>query len=1159
MNDEFPRRPADDDPDRQPDYGFGAGPLFRDQVPPGGGPGAAGGPGSTGFHDASLFREPAGPAGAPAVPGLDYGSGGDYGTGILPGFGGRSAPAASARVAPAAPTAPTAPPAPKAPSPGAFSHAGPNTFSGGAAAPATAPSAAPPAPAPGADPQWAPNEGPLRVVPAEQASALLRIKLPENPPVPSTSLRGDAPIEEIVEASQMLHRVSPAKATALPGDVLALTTATMVVPMPGAAFHGVRTIRRSARLTASVPPDLASRAEADLLSDTVEQFFGDFDAIGRELEAQRAGGVPAGAVSGARSVPAVPGRGAEVRAAEASQPPMVPGQYQPSAPPAGRYGVPTQVPGYDAARRSPVGMRYLGGIFHDSSGESSFYDPSTEALVPMGAAAISASDFRRTAPAITRPAPPLRTPTTPRTPRTPSPRTVPMARAAAAPSPARGGHTGYSEYPGSDETKVLPKEHWSDHHPDHHRRGRRRGRVALVSALSVTLAFGALYGAALAFEGQVPQGTVVDGVAIGGMSRTAAEAKLTAALDPTLDAPIRLTADGTTFQLPPDKAGLQIDYAATIAAAAAGRTDPAVAIPALVGSGREVRLQVSVDRAVLKAALTNVTAGFTKPMVDGSVIFPGGVPTPIAPRPGREIDVDAAVDAVVSAFDDGVTSVHVAAMAHEKSGNAGSSAIALAAYAVPMQSAAKPAPALAAAGAFPAPPVALTVHAVQPTVTPAAVAQAMQDFARPAMSGSVTLITGSVKTVLKPAILGRHLAIEPDGHGGLAPKLDGAGIRAELDHDALAKLEQLPTDASFTVSGGRPVLVPGKSGVGYAPAAIQSAVLPVLTKTSSSQRVATVPIGPLPPALTTEAAQALGIRDVMGSYTAPFTAATQRTANVKRAAELVRGQIVQPGQAFSLNQVLGARTAANGFVPAGGSQSGSGSGSASAQDAGSATSLVATALFNAEYLAGLKDLEHHPHATVTDHFPPGMEAAVAFPDVDLKFQNDSGAPVYLWTSATDNAVTVAVLGQKAYDAVQTETSPHYAPVQPKTTYSAASSCVAGDGVPGFQVDVTRTLTKAGQDPVREVFHSSYAAQDKVVCGTAGSSSSAGGTGPTPAGTPTGAQNGPAHESTTGGPAAAPSGTPAGGGTSGAPAETTAPAGSDGSLLGGLLGAPSSRH
>src|SRR5205807_9501001 len=129
---------------------------------------------------------------------------------------------------------------------------------------------------------------------------------------------------------------------------------TMVVPMPGAAPGA-----RPARLTASVPPDLASRAEADLLSDTVEQFFGDFDAIGRELKAQRAGGVAeAGARAGAggraaagtgsglgagasgrvgSAAAAGPGIGA---GAEASQPPAVPGQHAPAAPAAGRYGLP---------------------------------------------------------------------------------------------------------------------------------------------------------------------------------------------------------------------------------------------------------------------------------------------------------------------------------------------------------------------------------------------------------------------------------------------------------------------------------------------------------------------------------------------------------------------------------------------------------------------------------------------------------------------------------------------------------------------------------------------------------------------------------------------------------------------------------------------------
>ena len=55
------------------------------------------------------------------------------------------------------------------------------------------------------------------------------------------------------------------------------------------------------------------------------------------------------------------------------------------------------------------------------------------------------------------------------------------------------------------------------------------------------LACGGAYGTALALEGQVPKGTVVDGVGIGGLSRSAAEAKLATALAPRLSAPLLLT------------------------------------------------------------------------------------------------------------------------------------------------------------------------------------------------------------------------------------------------------------------------------------------------------------------------------------------------------------------------------------------------------------------------------------------------------------------------------------------------------------------------------------------------------------------------------------------------------------------------------------------
>ena len=57
-----------------------------------------------------------------------------------------------------------------------------------------------------------------------------------------------------------------------------------------------------------------------------------------------------------------------------------------------------------------------------------------------------------------------------------------------------------------------------------------------------------------------------------------------------------------------------------------------VAIPAMVGLRRTESLRTSIDRTALRAAIAKATAAFNRPMVDGGVTFPGGVPTPIDPR-----------------------------------------------------------------------------------------------------------------------------------------------------------------------------------------------------------------------------------------------------------------------------------------------------------------------------------------------------------------------------------------------------------------------------------------------------------------------------------------------------------------------------------------------
>ena len=68
---------------------------------------------------------------------------------------------------------------------------------------------------------------------------------------------------------------------------------------------------------------------------------------------------------------------------------------------------------------------------------------------------------------------------------------------------------------------------------------------------------------------------------------------------------------------------------------------------------------------------------------------------------------------------------------------------------------------------------------------------------------------------------------------------------------------------------------------------------------------------------------------------------------------------------------------------------------------------VATTVFNAAYEAGLKITERTNHALYISHYPQGRDATVNYPDVDLKFVNDTGQWLLLRTWVGPSSLTVA--------------------------------------------------------------------------------------------------------------------------------------------------------
>lgn len=117
----------------------------------------------------------------------------------------------------------------------------------------------------------------------------------------------------------------------------------------------------------------------------------------------------------------------------------------------------------------------------------------------------------------------------------------------------------------------------SDHVRASGRTGRRLPRrLVLASVVGIIVVLLVIVVRALTIAGEVPGGTRVAGIEIGGLSPGAAEAKLSRELSDDAERPIAVTAAGHRFSISPAEAGLALDVKATVAAAGGGAPLPSI-------------------------------------------------------------------------------------------------------------------------------------------------------------------------------------------------------------------------------------------------------------------------------------------------------------------------------------------------------------------------------------------------------------------------------------------------------------------------------------------------------------------------------------------------------------------------------------------------------
>ena len=172
-----------------------------------------------------------------------------------------------------------------------------------------------------------------------------------------------------------------------------------------------------------------------------------------------------------------------------------------------------------------------------------------------------------------------------------------------------------------------------------------------------------------------------------------------------------------------------------------------------------------------------------------------------------------------------------------------------------------------------------------------------------------------------------------------------------------------------------------------------------------------IPLEVMEPEVTAEAYMDTYFPDVLASFNSPYPYNPNRTTNLQLACEAIDGTVLQPGETFSFNGIVGERTAEKGYKEGiiyadGGS---------SESEVGGGICQVASTIYYCALLADLQIVEREPHMYVVSYVKEGCDATVYWGSLDFKFKNDNATPLMIKAEASDSYVRIQLVGTNEHD------------------------------------------------------------------------------------------------------------------------------------------------
>ncbi|MFY9535172.1 MAG: VanW family protein [Bacillota bacterium] len=291
-----------------------------------------------------------------------------------------------------------------------------------------------------------------------------------------------------------------------------------------------------------------------------------------------------------------------------------------------------------------------------------------------------------------------------------------------------------------------------------------------------------------------------------------------------------------------------------------------------------------------------------------------------------------------------------------------------------------------------------------------------------------------------------------------------------------------PEDAAFVINPDDTVSVrPSNTGRYLDPEDLGNHIKEVALK--RTDRTVVLNVKPMVPALTTEQANAMNIRECIGRFSTNFNPENKpRVHNIREAARAIDGVILGPGETFSFNEIVGPRSAEAGYLEA----------PVMVDDdlvpgIGGGICQVSSTLYNAVLLANLSIVARSNHSMLPSYIQAGRDAAVAYDYMDFKFRNDGSSHILVKLIVADNSITAKVYGYAPDGYHVSIVASVDEKIPPGTVTVEDPSLAPGDevvddeGAWGYVVTVYRVITKDGVELSRErVSKDRYRARPKRI-------------------------------------------------------------------------------